>query len=818
MDYSLNGAKHRYRQLRSPVPKLFHLFTNSLLCLFIFGAVGTTVCGISFLRGAYKGIIDATPNISVMELRPNGYSSFVYDISGNQIAKLVTTDSNRVYVTIDKIPADLQHAFVAIEDRRFYEHDGIDIKGIIRAGVTAIKGGSLSQGASTITQQLIKNNVFTGWTDEDKITRIKRKLQEQQLALELEHTEGVTKDMILELYLNTINLGQNTLGVQAASLRYFNKDVSKLTLSEAAVLACIPQNPTKYNPITHPDKNKERREKVLGDMLEEGWITTKAYNEALADDVYSRITETNQNLPSSTQTYFVDALVEQILDDLQTQCGMTQQQAYYQLYSGGLSIYSSQDPEIQKVCDDFINNPDNFPSTTTYTVECALTLKDVSGNYTNLNENNFTEYTGQTYFKTRDDATIALTAYKQQLAKTGLKLVDERINIIPQPQISATIIDQSTGHVKAIIGGRGDKTESLTFNRATGALRQPGSTFKVVSTYLPALDGGTHTLASTQVDEPFNYENGTPVHNYYSGYKGTCTLRYGIEQSLNIVTVKTLTDITPRVGYDSLIKQGFTTLVDNEVKNGKTYSDVTQALALGGITYGVKNVELTNAYATIANLGQYHRYTFYNKVLDHDGNILLDGGAPQQIYKESTAYALISAMKDVITQGTGKAVNFEGQELAGKTGTTSNNKDVWFAGFTPYYTCAVWAGYDDNSILKTAEERALAKTTWKALMSKIHEELPYKQFRMPKTITPINICPTSHKRAKESCPNSYVEVFDYENVPDEVCTSSHYVAPARPATPTPATPQLTPEQQAALALWMQQQQAAAAAAQQQAAQ
>lgn len=294
------------------------------ICLLALIAVG--IIGASAGIGIFKGVLASAPDISNVDVTPTRFSTFVYDIENNQTAKLVSTDSNRIPVTIDMVPKDLQNAFVAIEDARFYTHNGIDIKGIFRAAYIGIqnvlKGGEFTEGASTITQQLLKNNVFTDWTSEDTFAeKLKRKIQEQYLALELEKV--MDKDAILINYMNSINLGQNTLGVQAASMRYFNKSVSDLNLSECAVIAGITQNPSRYNPITHPEDNAVRREKVLKDMYDQGYITQEQRAEALADDVYSRIqTADSENGESTVNTYFVDALTDDILEDLIAQAIM----------------------------------------------------------------------------------------------------------------------------------------------------------------------------------------------------------------------------------------------------------------------------------------------------------------------------------------------------------------------------------------------------------------------------------------------------------------------------------------------------------------
>jgi len=785
MDYSTRGIYKKRAELNAKMPKFANMFGAAFYQATLIIIITAGLAGCFAGVGVFRGVLASSPDISMIDVRPTGYSSTVYDSKGNQTTKLVATNSNRIYQTIDKIPIDLQHAFVAIEDSRFYEHNGIDIKGIFRAAYVGITTRNFSEGASTITQQLIKNNVFTTWTSESSFTdKLKRKIQEQFLAIQLEKRDDMTKDTILELYLNTINLGQNTLGVQAASLRYFNKPVSELNLSESAVIAAITNNPSRYNPISHPDKNEERRGKVLRDMLSQGFITQAAYDEALADDVYSRIQTVNMQTEQNTvNTYFVDAMIKQIMKDMQNKLGYTENQAYNMLYSGGLSIFTTQDPDIQRICDEVCSDPETYPDKVEYLLDYQITATDPDGNV-----QNFSPQMMELYFKdqgrngydrlypSEEEARADTQVYREYVESQGYTVVNDSTSITAQPQISLTVTDQYTGYIKGMVGGRGAKKASLTLNRSTDTMRQPGSTFKVVSTYAPAFDTNQKTLASVSMDEPFNYVNGRPVSNWYSGYKGICTMRYGIEQSLNIITVRTLTDITPQLGYEYLIKMGFTTLVDNEVlSDGSIATDITQALALGGITHGVKNYELNAAYACIANSGVYIEPAFYTKILDHDGNVLIDNTQPErrQVLKDSTAFLLTSAMQDVISKGTGGAVKFEGQALAGKTGTTSDNKDVWFAGYSPYYTCTTWAGYDNNEEMNDSAQKALAKTVWKGVMSRIHEGLAYKDFVQPESVTTATACNQSGMLAADFCKASgtaYTEFFAVDNVPDTPCT------------------------------------------------
>ncbi len=783
MNYGKKGVRKRQQTLHAKSTKWAKKIGFTFIQLCLIALIGIGIIGLSAGIGMFRGVLATAPDIGNIDVTPTGFSTFVYDIEGKQTAKLVSTDSNRIPVTIDMVPENLQHAFVAIEDSRFYEHNGIDIKGIIRAGVVGIQNRHFSEGASTITQQLLKNNVFTDWTSEDSLAdKFKRKFQEQYLALELEKV--MDKDTILINYMNTINLGQNTLGVQAASQRYFNKSVSDLTLSECAVIASITQNPSRLNPITHPDKNAERREKVLNDMKEQGYITQEEYDEAMADDVYSRIQIVDSETEdTAVNTYFVDALVDDVLEDL-IAAGYNETQAFTLLYSGGLKIYSTQDPKIQKICDDAFANESNFPANTKWYLNYELTIEKSNGDKENHSTEMFRTFWRENrsasynlIYASQEEAYQDIEVYKEAMLGRGDEVFAETVSLTPQPQVSIVVEDQSTGYVVAMEGGRGAKTASRTLNRATDTARQPGSTFKIVSTYAPALDSAGLTLATIMNDAPFNYADGRPVANWYGEtYRGLSSLREGIAQSMNIVAVKTLTQITPQLGFDYLVNFGFTTLEERKEINGKVYSDIQQALALGGITNGVTNEELNAAYACIANGGTYIKPKLYTKVLDHDGNIILDNTIPQsrQVIKESTAFLLTNAMVDVVTVGTGGSVNFGGMAIAGKTGTTSDYNDVWFAGYTPYYTATTWAGFDNNVKL-SGDEKNLAKKLWRSVMAQIHEELPNEPFNIPSGIVTATVCSRSGKLPIEGLCNGTLrtEYFAEGTTPTATC-DVHY--------------------------------------------
>ena len=766
-------SKSKMKKKRLGV-RIFKGVLLTLLLLMVAGCVGGGI----FL----KKVIDSAPDVTPEDVKPTGYTSVVYASDNKtETQRLTSAGSNRVYKTIDEIPKDLQHAFVAIEDERFYEHNGIDPKGIVRAGMIGLTTGDFSQGASTLTQQLIKNNIFDFMSEDTFFDRLERKIQEQYLALKLE--KQMSKSEIMENYLNTINLGQNTLGVQAASQRYFNKDVSQLTLSESAVIAAITQSPSYYNPITHPDHNADRRKQVLKNMLEQGYISQEAHDEALADDVYARIQNVNTNITQNTtpQSYFVDALTEQILTDLEDPdvgLGYSETQAYNTLYKGGLSIYSTQDLEIQGICDQVLNDDSNYPYKVQYGLSYALTVTRADGTQENYSSGHIKQFRNMKYgltFDSEEQAHQVIESFKASIAKEG-DTYDEVINLSPQPQASVTVIDQATGQIKAMVGGRGTKSSSMSLNRAyTGSTRQPGSCFKILSTYAPALDSAGETLATIIKDEPYEYADGTPVSNWWGNYyRGNMTMRKAIEQSANICAVKTLTEITPQLGFTYCQNFGLSTLVESRTTDeGKVFTDIQQPLALGGVTDGVYNYEMCAAYAAIANGGVYQEPIMYTKILDHDGNVLLDRTQTQEkhtVLKDSTAFLLTSAMEDVIKKGTGTPARLSNMDAAAKTGPTSNNVDLWIAGYTPYYTCTIWSGYDDNTPLADREWDYHLKM-WKKIMDQINttKGLAYTQFEEPDSVVERTVCTSTGKLAVSGCP-AVTEYFDRDTAPTQSCS------------------------------------------------
>ncbi|NLK27157.1 MAG: PBP1A family penicillin-binding protein [Clostridiales bacterium] len=803
MNYSKKGIENKQNNIKSTSKRLITKTRVALFRLVIVSVVFLAIVGCFAGFGFVKGLVDSAPDISQIDVIPTGFTTTVYDREGNEIEHLIGAHSNRVYVTIDQIPEVIQKAFIAIEDERFYEHDGIDVRGIFRAAFSGLTSGEFGQGASTITQQLLKNQIFEGGMEKTFSERLERKIQEQYLAIQLE--DRLDKDTILEYYLNTINLSSGTYGVQTASKRYFNKDVSELTLSEAAVIAAITQYPVYHNPITYPENNAKRRKMILDKMLEFNYCTQEEYDEAIADDVYARIQSINEEMDTTSYySYFVDELIEQVMKDLQSELGYTENQAANLIYSGGLSIYTTQDSTVQDILDDIYSNEENFPemgiSLWELTYALSIQKDDAKKTTIHYHSNDLLEYYKDfddpeglyvdegsrkfsLLFTDKEDMQKKIDAFRDAMVEEGDTILGEKITMTIQPQSSFVVMDQYTGHVVAIIGGRGEKTGNRTLNRATNTVRQPGSTFKILSTYLPALDTGKFTLASVIDDSGPYYYPGTDneVNNWTSTkkYEGLSPIRRAIYNSMNIVTVKTLAEVTPQVGYDYLLKLGFTSLVDSRVEeDGRVFSDIKLPMALGGLTDGVSNLELTAAYAAIANGGVYTEPIFYTKVLDHNGKVLLEKKPKtEQVMKESTAFLLTDAMEDVVTKGTGKSYRLTeiNMPVAGKTGSTSDYNDLWFSGYTPYYTASIWSGFDNN---RPQTERSYQRRLWKIIMEQIHMELNLetKSFTIPDSIVSAKVCSKSGKLAVEGLCDHYLggntvytEYFAKGTEPTEKC-------------------------------------------------
>ena len=594
--------------------------------------------------------------------------------------------ANRTWVKYEDMPKNLIHACIAIEDKRFIDHQGVDWLTTMRACVGMFFGNGTA-GGSTITQQLIKN--ITG----NKEITVRRKLVEIFTALEFEKEH--TKDEIMELYLNIIALGENCSGVQSASQVYFGKNVEELDLAECASLIGITNNPSIYDPYINPEKNKERQETILYEMLDQGYINQQQYDEAVAEELVFRNTSGESHTDGSEEyySYFEDQVIRDVVGDLCEKTGYEYDIVYKMVMTGGYSIYSTYNPDVQAAVDAVYENLSNVPN----------------------------------------------TASSQQL------------------QSAIVVCDNKTGDVIAMAGGVGEKEGSLTWNRATQSYLSPGSTIKPVSVYAPALELGLISPASVYDDTPYSFTDSSYwPKNSDSTYRGLVTINEAMCQSLNTVPVKLVAEMTPEYCYTfAKDKMGLSTLVSDYVNSkGEVLSDANLApMAMGGLTNGVTVRAMAAAYTTFANEGVYREARTYTKVVDAGGNVVLDNTQSSHVaMKDMTAWYINDMLENTVAYGTGTAAQLSGMTVAGKTGTTTNDFDRWFAGYTPYYTAVVWCGYDDpEEIVLTDSSTNPAIVLWKQVMQTVHEGLADKQFARPTNVIECTVCSESGLLPTDAC-------------------------------------------------------------------
>lgn len=651
----------------------------SVFRVFIFLSVTLSVIVGGVLSGMALAYVKTAEELTAEQLMLKGFTTRVYDRNDKEIMAL-QGDKNREMVDFKDIPQDLKDAFVSIEDKRFHVHPGIDLRRITGAVLNFFKPGASSYGGSTITQQVVKN--LTG-NDERSV---KRKIQEWQLALDLER--NLSKDQILEIYMNLIYMGQNCYGVQAASQTYFNKDVNDLTLAESASLAGITNWPGRYDPFTEKGKenNIERQRVILKEMLDQEFITPAEYQSALDEELKFADSNKRSSEFVSNQPYFIDQVVKDVKKDLM-ELGYSEELAIRTIYNNGLQIYTTMDSDIQSAMDEIFQDEKYF---------------------TKINKK-----TSQT------------------------------------PQAAMVIMDPN-GYVRALYGGSGEKI-GAPLNRASDpqVKRQPGSTFKPIAVYGPALNERKITAATIIDDIPMYMlgkdKSAYPL-NYDFGYTGLTSIRNGLKRSVNVVAARVwLEHLGPDLSLEYLDRV-------NINRDSERYL----SLALGGLNQGVNPLQMAASYVPFVSKGLYYEPITYTKVLDMKGNVLLEKKAQSTIvYDEAAAYIMVDMMRGVVREAGGTAVGL-GQlqngkmPTAGKTGTTSDNYDKWYVGYSPYYVGAVWYGYDHNASISGAESNR-ALQIWHDVMEKVHENLEPTEFIEPQGLVRKSICIYSGKVATDLC-------------------------------------------------------------------
>lgn len=700
----------RYAGDNSRIKSKSSLFFKARLLMKVLGRLGLSVITIIFLTGvmvvcslaAYRSSLlknDIALNINASKM---ALTSFVYvnDEDGNpQEYQRVYNLENRVWVDFQNIPQHMKDAAIAIEDKRFYEHKGVDW---IRTSGAAMNllGGSQSYGGSTLTQQLIKN------ITEDNQVSLARKLREIFRATQLE--EMYSKDEILESYLNVVNFGSGCRGVQAAANVYFGKDIQDCSLAECATIAGITQNPAAYNPIYHPENNKERRETVLREMLDQNKISREEFDEAMETSANMDFSEAEERAEkeissAAIRNWYVETLLRDVVNDLCVKYHIGKSAAEDMLYTQGLKIYSAMDTKAQ----DIVEN----------------TLKD-----------------------------------------TSIMPRDKNLQL-------GYVMMGFDGRVLATVGSRNEKKGNLLYDRANVGRRQPGSTIKPLAAYAPAIDWGIYNYSSLIPDEPLKIDSDGNnkiknwPENWYKSYKGRVTLQWAIEKSANAPAAQVVNLLTPRKSYEFLTQKLEMNGLDSHDANSLA------ALATGGTHYGVTPREMTSAFQIFGNGGKFCRSYTYFYVTDRNDNVILDNrdAVPTQAISENTATIMNRLLRNVVIgpEGTGRSANIPGWEIVGKTGTTTDDYDSWFIGMSPYAVAGIWTGYDNP---KRIGETAAAIRIWKAIMTKYLEGKAKIDYKYSEGVTTANYCKTSGKLMGSICSASGVGYYDKNNMP-ETCTS-----------------------------------------------
>ena len=841
-----------------------------LIALFAFGILATIFAGL--VGGGIFEVMKKSPKVNPENIKYEmSENSTIVDKDGNEIDS-IETNENRDIVKIEKVPDNLKNAFVAVEDRRFYKHGGIDPMSIVGSALENLKSGSIVRGGSTLTQQLARNTYLSN----DQT--YERKIKEIYIALEIE--KSLSKDEILEAYMNRVFLGQNVYGVQAAAQTYFSKDVSKLTLAECAAIAGIVQSPTefalfktiptsevtnqkvlgefsidgqKYSAI-YNEKPFERQKDVLLKMKEEKYITDKEYKKALKENVAKHIKPPKDKKPLMA-SYFNTLLEKQVVEKLEDIYDINEKQAYNKLYYGGLKITTTIDTDIQNQVEEIYDNFSEYIMGNTqgwYTAPLLDLRYDYYSNIINeqgqvlyfaksnlLNDNNdlmlrndeayfdennnfiinsnklsldqtniilkkfytlddensnlrthktgFIQLTSNENVKKANDGSIIITAAYLKKHKDFVT-VDESgsyslnksyydidLEGVIQPQSATVVMDHKNGEIKAVVGGRNQK--GLKFlNRAIDQPRQPGSSIKPLATYTPALDNG-YNLASPIDDVPFmRNENGEIwPENVYKYYKGIVSLRDSLVYSINTNAVRTLDDIGIKKSKEylknfGLIKENnkdnFVTKEEDSAHNDENLA----ALGLGAMTKGLSVVDMTAAYAALANDGEYIEPLAFSKIQDNKDKVIFDSSKVKKakVTSPQTAYQMKSALKS-----TGEdygTIYLNGTDFATKTGTSDDNTDFWCVGFSPYYTVGVWIGSDDQNLSLNGYSYNRSASIWNIVNKHILENYEIAKFEEPDGIIHAKVDTISGKlptQASYSDPRNTVkdEIFTKDNLP-----------------------------------------------------
>lgn len=712
-DYPTEPRRKRRKKKKSGARRVLAIAGKGFAVLMMIGII--TGCIVASVLTVYVlNTLDASDRVDIDNVKMS-FTTILYakDDETQEYFELqrVQNNENRIWVDYDQIPQSLRDAAVAVEDKRFWQHSGIDLRRTIGAVVNYINPFSAEKyGGSTITQQVIKNV-----TNDNKFD-VGRKVREIFRSINLE--KNYSKEQILEVYLNTIALGNGQNGVQSASNLYFGKDVADLTPAESAAIIAITQNPSKWNPFLYPENNRQRQLMILGMMHEQKhpdgspMLTDEEYEAAVEQELVFKSEEYVETLETA-QGWFIDTVYEEVIADLVAQAGYTESGAREALRAGGFRIYTTVDASLQSLLEQKYLDPETFP-------------------------------------------TIRNEEYPE----------------------SAFVILNFDGEIKAIVGSNREKEGALLFNRATDAVRHPGSTIKPLSSYSLAMEYNMIHWSMLWDDSPIllNPEDPTSYYpkNFYNEYKGPITITEAIQRSTNTIPVKLVQMLTPRVSFDFMRNAlGFGHLVESESRGGRTYTDVALApLALGSLTDGVTPLEMAAGYQMFGNGGLYNKPHSYTRVLDSDGNVVLQNRVvPQRVISAETATVINKLLQRVTAAapGTGTRAKFSDMPVAGKTGTSDNDYNQWFIGVTPYYVGVCYLGYDEMETINYSGYYYPPPIIWKNVMSAVHEGLPIIGFPDSDSVVERLYCTQSGNLATGRCTTTASGWYKLSFLPDD-CT------------------------------------------------
>ena len=691
-------AKKEERRKKHKILKFFLKFFLILIILLLLLLIAG-MWGFAGLLLGWYGNEDI--QISKEDLVIKVSNSVIVDQNGTVLADL-SGDEKRKIITLEEMAEYLPKVYIAIEDERFYEHSGVDFKRTAGAIANTLLNGNSSYGGSTITQQLVKN--ITNDNESTGIEGIKRKIREWQRAYQVERM--ISKEQILELYLNILFVGANNLhGVELGAEYYFDKSAKDLSLAECAFMAGINHSPNSYNPysitVDNSERIKNRTITVLDKMKELGYISEEEYQNAVTEVQNGLQFGTGEIMGGSVFSYHTDAVISQVVEQVMEEKNMTEQMAKNYVYSSGLTIHSTVDMNIQNRLEEEYQKE-----------KYIISGREKNSDGTLLNEHS---------------------------------------------QSGMAIVDYKTGNVVAVEGGFGEKT-SAGWNRATQMEKQTGSSIKPLADVAPALQEKIITAATVYDDSSTRFGKNYEPKNY-NGFKGLINIRSFIRTSQNIPAVKIMVELTSKKSLEYLQNMGISSL--------DPVTDNVLSLALGGMTSGVSPLEMASAYGTIANDGVYITPTFYTSVTDADGNtVLTPKQETRQVISKQNAYIMKTIIQEPVKSGgTATYCAIPGMDVAAKTGTTDNDYDRWLCGFTPYYAAATWYGYDNSETVYFSGNPA--GQIWDAVMTDIHKDLPSATFVRPEGIVERTVCRTTGCLASRNCTNTYTEIFTEDNLPQQ---------------------------------------------------